>query len=188
MARRLLIAFITGALLLCSSAVFAKKKPVSKVAAISVEYAKAVELVNHRHWNAAIAGLTSVIDNPATPKDMLPFAYTNRGTCYANKKMPKRALEDLTKAVELKPDYTAAYYNRARILAMLNRHPAAVADLTKAIELTKEGTVKAIYYKNRGLSYGAMNDLEKAKADFKMAKEIDPSVKIPVHYKPLLKQ
>jgi len=188
MARRLLIAFIAGALLLCSATAFAKKKPVSKTAAISVEYAKAVELVNHRHWNAAITSLTAVIDNPDTPKDMLPFAYTNRGTCYANKKMPERALEDLTKAIELKPDYTAAYYNRARILAMLNKHPEAVADLTKAIDITKEGTIKAIYYKNRGLSYGAMGKLDEAKADFKMAKQIDPSVKIPMHYKPLLQQ
>lgn len=187
MARRLLLVFVAVALLLCSGTAFAKKKA-KPVDAISKEYAKAVQLVNERHWNDAIKTLTSVIDNPATPKDMLPFAYTNRGTCYANKKMKEEALADLTKAIELKPDYTAAYYDRARILAMQNKHAEAVADLTKAIDITKTGKVRALYYKNRGLSYGAMGKLDEAKADFKQAKQIDPRVKIPMHYKPMLKQ
>jgi len=190
MARRLFIALLAGALLLCSTTAFAKKhqKSTAKVDAISTEYAKAVQLVNERHWNAAITALTAVIDNPGTSPEMLPFAYTNRGTAYANKKMPNEALADLTKAIELKPDYTAAYYDRARILAMLNRHADAVADLTKAIDITKSGTIQALYYKNRGLSYGAMGKLDEAKADFKKAKEIDPKIKIPMHYKPLLQQ
>ena len=128
--------------------------------------------------------MTNVIDNPATPKDMLPFAYTNRGTAYANKKMQNEAMADLTKAIDLKPDYTAAYYDRARIYAMQNKHAEAVADLTKAIDLTKAGQVQALYYKNRGLSYGAMSKFDEAKADFKKAKEIDPRIKIPMHYKP----
>ena len=48
----------------------AKKHSKGAVDAISAEYAKAVQLVNERHWNDAIAALTNVIDNPATPKDM----------------------------------------------------------------------------------------------------------------------
>lgn len=187
MPKRLLIAGLAMTLLLCASAAFAKKKAPA-VDAISAEYAKAVQLVNERHWNAAIEALTSIINNPATPKDMLPFAYTNRGTAYANKKMKDEAYADLTKAIELKPDYTAAYYDRARILAMQNKHAEAVADLTKAIDITKEGKVRAVYYKNRGLSYGAIGKLDEAKADFKEAKKIDPRIKIPMHYKPLLQE
>jgi tetratricopeptide (TPR) repeat protein len=166
----------------------AKKQNKKETDAISAEYAKAVQQVNERHWNDAITSLTSIIGNPATPSDMLPFAYTNRGTAYANKKMQNEALADLTKAIELKPDYTAAYYDRARILAMQNKHAEAVADLTKAIDATKAGTVQALYYKNRGLSYGAMSKLDEAKADFKKAKEIDPKIKIPMHYKPMLQE
>ncbi|MHC1711692.1 MAG: tetratricopeptide repeat protein [Solidesulfovibrio sp.] len=191
MSRRILVALITGALLLCATAAFAKKKAPKATDAISAEYAKGVQAVNERHWNDGIATLTKVIDNPATPKDMVPFALTNRGTAYANKKMTAEALADLTKAIELKPDYTAAYYDRARILAMQNKHAEAVADLTKAIDQSKAGTpapVQAIYYKNRGLSYGAMTKLDEAKADFKKAKELDPKIKIPMHYKPMLQQ
>lgn len=187
MSRRLLVFLITGALCLCASTGFAKKK-MSEKDTINAEYAQGVKAVNERHWNNGIALLTKVIDNPATPKELLPLALTNRGTAYANKKMTSEALADLSRAVELKPDYTAAYYNRARILAMQNKHAEAIADLTKAIDLSKAGKPQARYYKNRGLSYGALNKLEEAKADFKKAKELDPSIKIPVHYKPLLKQ
>jgi len=187
MPRRILIAMLTGALLLCATAAFAKKQSPA-VNAISAEYAKGVQCINHRQWNDGIASMTKVIDNPATPKDMLPFALNNRGSAYANKKMTTEALADLTKAIELNPDYTAAYYDRARILAMQNKHAEAVADLTKAIERSKPSKAQAIYYKNRGLSYGAMTKLDEAKADFKKAKELDPKIKIPTHYKPLLKQ
>ena len=41
--------------------------------------AKGVAAVNDRHWNDGIALLTKVIDNPATPKELLPLALTNRG-------------------------------------------------------------------------------------------------------------
>jgi Tfp pilus assembly protein PilF len=71
---------------------------------------------------------------------------------------------------------------------MQNKHTEAVADLTKAIELSKAGVQQAVYFKNRGLSYGAMTKLDEAKADFKRAKELDPKIKIPTHYKPLLQQ
>ena len=66
------------------------------------------------------------------------------------------------------------------LLPMQNKHAEAVADLTKAIDATKTGKVQALYYKNRGLSYGAMSKFDEAKADFKKAKEIDPKIKIPM--------
>ena len=188
MPRQLLIACIAAALLVCATSAFAKKPSKATEDAISAEYAKAVQAVNERHWNDAITLLTGVISNPATPADMLPFAYTNRGTAYANKKMQTEAMADLTKAIELKPDYTAAYYDRARIYAMQNKHAEAVADLTKAIDASKSGTIQALYYKNRGLSYGAMSKFDEAKADFQKAKQIDPKIKIPMHYKPMLEQ
>ena len=187
MYRRLFVAMLAAVLMFCAGQAEAKKKPAASDP-ISIEYAKGVQAVNERHWNAGIEALTKVIDNPATPKDILPLALTNRGTAYANKKMTAEALADLSKAIELKPDYTAAYYDRARILAMQNKHAEAVADLTKAIEHSKAGVQQAVYYKNRALSYGAMTKLDEAKADFKKAKELDPKIKIPMHYKPMMQQ
>ncbi|WP_428562188.1 MAG: tetratricopeptide repeat protein [Solidesulfovibrio sp. DCME] len=184
MYRRISIALLAAVLLLFAGQASARK--MTGPDRISAEYAQGVQAVNERHWNAGIESLTKVIDNPATPKDILPLALTNRGTAFANKKMTAEALADLSRAIELKPDYTAAYYDRARILAMQNKHAEAVADLTKAIELSKAGVQQAVYFKNRGLSYGAMTKLDEAKADFKKAKELDPKIKIPMHYKPLL--
>ncbi|MHC1790025.1 tetratricopeptide repeat protein [Solidesulfovibrio sp.] len=186
MTQRNIVLLVVALLMLCVSPALAKKKAAADP--ISAEYAKGVQAVNERHWNDGIALLTKVIDNPAAPKELIPLALTNRGTAYANKKMTTEALADLNKAIELNPDYTAAYYDRARILAMQNKHAEAVADLSKAIEHSKAGKPQAVYYKNRGLSYGAMSKLDEAKADFKKAKELNPAIKIPMHYKPLLKQ
>ena len=183
---RKIIILVAAALVLCATPALAKKKAVMDP--INADYAKGVQAVNERHWNDGIALLTKVIDNPATPKELVPLALTNRGTAYANKKMTTEALADLSKAIELNPDYTAAYYDRARILAMQNKHAEAIADLTKAIEHSKAGKPQAVYYKNRALSYGAMSKLDEAKADFKKAKELDPSIKIPLHYKPMMAQ
>ena len=71
---------------------------------------------------------------------------------------------------------------------MQNKHAEAVADLTKAIEHSKAGKPQAVYYKNRGLSYGAMSKFDEAKADFAKAKQLDPKIKIPMHYKPMMQQ
>ncbi|MFP5258972.1 MAG: tetratricopeptide repeat protein [Acidobacteriota bacterium] len=187
MTKRNSLLLVLAALMLCASPALAAKKK-AMLDPVNSDYAKGVQAVNERHWNAGIELLTKVIDNPATPKEILPLALTNRGTAYANKKMTAEALADLSKAIELNPDYPAAYYDRARILAMQNKHAEAIADLTKAIEHSKAGKPQAVYYKNRGLSYGAMANLDAAKADFKKARELDPAIKIPMHYKPMLKQ
>ena len=153
MTKRNLILLVLAVLMLCASPALAAKKK-AMMDPINSDYAKGVQAVNERHWNAGIELLTKVIDNPATPKELVPLALTNRGTAYANKKMTAEAL----------------------------------ADLTKAIEHSKAGKPQAVYYKNRGLSYGAMTNLDAAKADFKKARELDPGIKIPMHYKPMLKQ
>ena len=186
MTKRNILLLALAILVLCASPVLAAKKK-ALLDPINSDYAKGVQAVNERHWNDGITLLTKVIDNPATPKEILPLALTNRGSAYANKKMTTEALADISKAIELNPDYTSAYYDRARILAMQNKHAEAIADLTKAIDHSKAGKPQAVYYKNRGLSYGAMTNLDAAKADFAKAKELDPSIKIPLHYKPLLK-
>jgi tetratricopeptide (TPR) repeat protein len=175
------------AVMVCAVPAFAAKKAAvkSEQAEISASYAKAVELVNTRKWQAAIDALTKIIDNPKTGKDILSNAYADRGACYANTKMTEEAVKDFDKSLELMPDMQNTLYNRARALAMLNKHEAAVKDLTKAIELSKPSIIQAGYYYNRGVSNMAIDKTAEAKADFKEAKKLNPKLKIPMKAKEL---
>lgn len=167
----------------------AKKAAMSEEKQIAATYAKGVEMVNHRKWDAGIEALTKVIDNPKTSKDIVANALANRGAAYANKKMYAEAMADFNKAVEIKPDLQNALYERARVLAMQGKHAEAVADLTKVIDMQKASPtiITAGYHYNRGISYMGMlpPQPEKAKADFAMAKKLNPKLKIPVKYKDL---
>lgn len=165
----------------------AKKAAVSEEKAISMAYAKGVDLVNAHKWTAGIETLTPVIDNPKTSKDIQANALANRGAAYANLKKYDDAMADFNKALELKPDLANALYERARLFAMLGKHDAAVQDLNKVIAMSQPSIITAGYHYNRGVSLMNMvpPQPDKAKEDFAMAKKLNPKLKIPVKYKNL---
>ncbi|WP_243310648.1 tetratricopeptide repeat protein [Fundidesulfovibrio agrisoli] len=185
MRSRSIILLFVLAVCVCAAPAFAAKKKgtMSEQQQMSSDYAKAVELVNARKWKAGIEAMTAIIDNPKTSKDILPNAYADRGSCYANTKMPEEAVKDFDKSLELRPDVANTLYNRARALAMLNKHDAAIKDLTKAIELSQPSIIQAGYLYNRGVSYMAVDKTAEAKADFKAAKKLNPKLKIPMKAK-----
>lgn len=189
--KRIVTLALIVALALCSASAFAaaKKKGPTKdeQKVINAEFNKGVNAVNQHQWNVAVASLTTVIDNPATPKDILTIAYANRGTALANKRMENEALVDFSKALELNPTLEATLYDRARAYAKINKHAEAVADLTKAISLGKADPILGAYYKNRGVSYVAMEKRDLAKADFIKAKELNPKIKLSDEAKALVK-
>ena len=45
------------------------------------------------------------------------------------------ALEDYTKAIQLKPDYSSAYNNRGNLYEAMGQQDKALADYNKAIQL-----------------------------------------------------
>lgn len=165
----------------------AKKAAISEEKAISATYMKGVDQVASRQWNAGIATLTTVIDNPKTTKDILANALANRGAAYSNKKSYDLAMADFNKALEINPDLATALYERARVFAMQGKHAEAVADLTKVIGMSQPSIITAGYHYNRGVSYMGMlpPQPDKAKEDFAMAKKMNPKLKIPVKYKDL---
>ena len=190
MMKRFVTFVLVAAVALCAMPAFAAQKkgatPDEKKL-ISMEYARGVEAINQHQWNAAVASLSKVIDNPATPKDLLCNSYENRGTAMANKKMENEAIADFSKALEINPDMEGALYNRARAYAKINKHAEAVADLTKAIGLAKADVILGSYYKNRGVSYLAMEKRDLAKADFIKAKQVYPKTKLSDEAKALVK-
>ncbi len=76
--------------------------------------------------------------------------YYDRGTAYSNAGNYPKALEDLTKSIEIAPKYSAAYNNRGNVYKHLKEYGKAIADHTQSLGLNpKDGYV----YFNRGTTY-----------------------------------
>jgi tetratricopeptide (TPR) repeat protein len=76
------------------------------------------------------------------------------------------AITNLSKAVELEPNYTYAYSNRAYSYLNMWELDKAIADYSKAIELDSS---YALAYYNRGLAYYNNGQSDLAIADFNKA-------------------
>ena len=69
--------------------------------------------------------------------------YYNRGMAHSKNGKLELAIEDYTKATELKPDYANAYYNRGGVFLRLGEREKARADLTTARKLGSD-TITAL--------------------------------------------
>ena len=92
--------------------------------------------------------------------------YCVQGIAHSEEGLHDLAIQDFTKAIELKPGFAVAYYNRGVSYTEKGLHDRAIQDLTKAIAL-EPGFADAYY--NRGVSYSkkdlhdlAIQDLTKA--------------------------
>jgi tetratricopeptide (TPR) repeat protein len=84
---------------------------------------------------------------------------------------PKKAIEYLSNAIKLKPDYTDAYNNRGNAYANLGQHQRAIEDYNKAISLEPDD---ATAYYNRGLAYANLGQQQRAIEDFNEAIRLQP--------------
>ena len=94
----------------------------------------------------------------------------------AKSKLIKRdfdgAIADYTKAIELKPDDSAAYEHRGDAKAFKTDFDGAIADCTKAIELKPDDWAA---YRSRGDAKASKHDYYGAIADFTRAIELNPN-------------
>jgi len=72
------------------------------------------------------------------PETSDPNLYLLRGRAFAGDKKLNNALEDLNKAIEVKPDLVDAYVERGTVFIEARRFEDAIGDLTRAIELAPE--------------------------------------------------
>jgi len=82
------------------------------------------------------------------------------------------AISDLTKAIEINPDYADAYNNRGFVYIQQGNLPQAISDFNKAIEINPNF---ADAYSNRGSVYGMQGNLTQAIFDYNKAIEINPN-------------
>jgi tetratricopeptide (TPR) repeat protein len=89
-------------------------------------------------------------------------AYFNRGRAKATTS-PDSAIVDLSKAIELKPDFAPAYQVRGQVKAVTGKYSAAIADFDKALTL-KPGDADILT--GRGYTYFRSENYKQAIADY----------------------
>jgi len=105
-------------------------------------------------------------------RDLAGILY-NRGTRNAKNGNLTQAIEDFTKAIEIKPDDIMAYNNRGSAFAQQGDYIQAISDFTKAIGIN---TNDPVAYHNRAVAYYCLKLYDKAWGDINTVKEIGATV------------
>lgn len=138
---------------------------------------------NLKQYKDAIDSYSNAIrmqTNNATFYHDRACAYIGLGNYSKDNSYYHKAISDLDKAIELKPEFYTAYNNRGYTYDSLEKYNEAISDYNKAIELNPE---YAEAYDNRGYSYDSLEKYDKAAADYDKAIEIDPKYANPYkHY------
>ncbi len=82
------------------------------------------------------------------------------------------AIEYLTKAIQLNPDFAEAYNHRGNAYLRKKELDRAIQDFNRVIELKPDWTEA---YLTRSMAYLQKRDLEKAFSDFNEARKLDPN-------------
>jgi len=105
-------------------------------------------------------------------KDLAGVLY-NRGTRNAKTGNLAMAIENFTKAIEIKPNDVMAYNNRGSAYAQQGDYIQAISDFTKAIGINSNDPVA---YHNRAVAYFGLKQYDRAWGDVNMVKEIGATV------------
>jgi tetratricopeptide (TPR) repeat protein len=128
----------------------------------TMEIVKEMDIYNQK-WLDSINNIPSDV---ATYNDLI-----NKARLYSRLLKYDKAIEELGKAIKLKPENAEAYNIRGNNYSLTNDFKKALEDYNKAIELNPQ-YVKA--YSNRANVYIATNEYEKALEDYNKAIELDP--------------
>jgi tetratricopeptide (TPR) repeat protein len=96
--------------------------------------------------------------------------YFDQGTEHMEKGRYGQAIADLTRAIEMNPDYDKAYRQRGNVYFRQGEHDKAIADYNRAMRIAPKA---ARNYSNRALVYLELGKLDEALADFTEAIALD---------------
>lgn len=103
----------------------------------------------------------------------IQLVYNDRGLIAFNKKEYRKALEDVTRAINADPSSSTPYVNRCAIYAFgLKRYADAIHDCTYSIRLSAQSPSAFNY---RAYAYEMTNERAAAIADYTKALELDPN-------------
>lgn len=118
-----------------------------------------------------LAACTEVIDAAAANDEMRAEAYVNRATLHRAALRSEQAIEDLTRAIALNPEYAAPYALRGEIRAASGELDQALADFDSAHRLDADNADVLVA---RGLVQIRRKAPDRAAEDFKAALALDP--------------
>lgn len=140
---------------------------------------------NNQEYDAAIANFRKFVNSPPSPAKPGPAAantaaqltakkaeaYYFIAMSFRKKNDPEAAVQNLTKSVELRPDYPQALLARAEIYVEQKKFDLAVADLTKVIQAAPDH-LQAHYL--LGTVYMSQQNFNAAIPEFKKVLELNP--------------
>lgn len=103
-----------------------------------------------------------------------PLPFNNRANHYRDLKQFDKALEDYSRAIQLKAGH-GTYNSRAKLYFQRNEDQKALEDYNIAIQ---KMPTSAEYYTNRGAAYAKLNQMDKALEDLTQAVSLDPNWKV----------
>ena len=95
--------------------------------------------------------------------------FYNRAGVYGYRTEWPSAVEDLTAAIELNPDFAEAYNSRGNINVEMSFLEQGISDLSRAIELSPDSIS---YYENRAWAYRCAGEPENAQGDLQKVEEL----------------
>ncbi|NNE54378.1 MAG: tetratricopeptide repeat protein, partial [Flavobacteriales bacterium] len=100
-------------------------------------YKKALSLIQEQKFDEALELYNLALE--AQPDD--PDILNDRGVCFFHLKKMSLALQDLTRAVELQPDYSYRYSARAFVKGVIRDTEGAISDYEMAVKLDPKDEV-----------------------------------------------
>lgn len=107
-----------------------------------------------------------------------PDSYYIQGISALGSTENKAAIEKLSKAIALRPNYWQAYTARGRAYYAQREYERSIRDFTIVIERRPDATA----YASRGYSYVRLGMLEEALEDFAQARTLSPGYWVSYHY------
>ncbi|MBN1572837.1 MAG: tetratricopeptide repeat protein [Deltaproteobacteria bacterium] len=122
-------------------------------------------------YKEAIYDYTKTLEHD-TAYGFIDLAYDGLAWCHLYLGEYEKALDDINKALDYKPDFFTLLITRSNIYQAMGRYEEALTDLNKASAEDPGPGYSPIYYRafyERGLLYKKMGKISKAVSDFKTA-------------------
>lgn len=131
-------------------------------------------LIQTQGCKAANEVYSKIIDaNDQVPDSTLATTYNNRGYCKTQLGDYYGSISDLSKSIEIIPNFVLAHNNRGEAKRYLGDYKSSIDDYTKALEISPQNLTA---YNGRGMSYYYNREYEKAQLDYQRALQIDSTI------------